>query len=69
MRFSKEYDNEIEDNLRMKIYLANKDAIQQHNKLYEQGLVSYEMEMNQFGDMVSTSSDILCRKIEEMDGY
>ncbi|KAK7605219.1 hypothetical protein V9T40_007077 [Parthenolecanium corni] len=52
LHYSKKYDNNVEDGFRMKIYMDNKHKIYEHNKLYEQGLVSFKMEMNHFGDLL-----------------
>ncbi|GAU98286.1 hypothetical protein RvY_09451 [Ramazzottius varieornatus] len=46
----KEYSGE-HDLLRKKVYMTNSQRIAQHNKLYAQGLVSFQMEMNHFGDI------------------
>merc|ERR1711928_116202 len=40
-----------EEELRMTIYLQNRDMIAAHNARFEKGEVSYSMKMNQFGDM------------------
>lgn len=37
----------------MKIYMENKNKIAKHNARYEKGLVSFKLEMNHYGDMVS----------------
>ncbi|KAK7605317.1 hypothetical protein V9T40_007175, partial [Parthenolecanium corni] len=52
IQFSKTYDNAIEENFRMKIFMDNKHRINQHNKRYERGEVSYTLKINQFGDML-----------------
>merc|ERR1711928_61161 len=41
-----------EEELRMTIYLQNRDMIAAHNARCEKGEVSYSMKMNQFGDML-----------------
>merc|ERR1712004_424670 len=41
-----------EEELRMTIYLQNRDMIAAHNARFEKGEVSYSMKMNQFGDML-----------------
>ncbi|KAK7605218.1 hypothetical protein V9T40_007076 [Parthenolecanium corni] len=63
LHYSKKYDNNVEDGFRMKIYMDNKHKIYEHNKLYEQGLVSFKMEMNHFGDMLHHEF------IRTMNGY
>ncbi|KAK7605217.1 hypothetical protein V9T40_007075 [Parthenolecanium corni] len=61
LQFAKKYDEE--NGFRMKIYMDNKHKIYEHNKLYEQGLVSFKMEMNHFGDMLHHEF------IRTMNGY
>nr|XP_045614372.1 procathepsin L-like isoform X2 [Procambarus clarkii] len=48
----KQYNNTVEDNFRMKIFLDNKHRVMEHNKLYAQNLTSFKLEVNQFGDML-----------------
>lgn len=45
------YENPFEDFQRNQIWLKNRQNIAQHNQLYEDGKVSYEMSLNQFSDM------------------
>ncbi|XP_026689025.1 cathepsin L, partial [Diaphorina citri] len=49
----KKYESDIEENFRLKIYMENKRRIAQHNAYYESGKVSFKLDMNHFGDMVS----------------
>ena len=37
----------------MKVYLENRHKIARHNALHQKGEVSFSMEMNHFGDLVS----------------
>lgn len=37
--------------MRLGIYLKNKEMIAEHNKKYDQGLVTFYMKMNHFGDL------------------
>lgn len=53
MEHSKSYSNDVEEKFRMKIYMENKNKIAKHNARYEKGLVSFKLEMNHYGDMVS----------------
>ncbi|XP_018327530.1 cathepsin L [Agrilus planipennis] len=48
----KQYDNEIEERLRMKIYVENAHKVAKHNQKFEIGLVSYKLKLNQFADML-----------------
>lgn len=52
MAHKKHFDSEMEDKFRMKIYAENKHKIAKHNQRYEQGLVSYRLEQNKYGDML-----------------
>jgi len=49
----KAYATLEEETARYKIFLSNLQAIQAHNKEYENGQHSYEMGMNQFGDLTN----------------
>lgn len=51
-QFSKKYDNEIEERYRMKIYMENKHRIALHNKMFQRGEVTYDLEMNHYGDLL-----------------
>jgi len=46
----KEYSGK-EDLLRKKIYIVNSQKVLQHNRRFAEGLTSYQMEMNHFGDI------------------
>ncbi|OQV18057.1 Cathepsin L [Hypsibius exemplaris] len=46
----KEYSGQ-DDVIRKKIYLTNSQKIVLHNRKYAEGLTSYQMEMNHFGDI------------------
>lgn len=48
--YSKEYDD-FEDGFRKTVYFINKDSIEASNKLFEQGYVSYELEINKYADL------------------
>nr|QOV03084.1 cathepsin L14 [Dysdercus peruvianus] len=45
------FDNSTEEDFRKDLYKKHKELIEKHNKRYEQGLESFELAMNQFGDM------------------
>lgn len=47
----KNYRDPNEELLRLKIYQSNLDEIKEHNRMYEQGLVTYSLQMNEFGDL------------------
>jgi C1A family cysteine protease len=46
----KAYQNESEDNFRKSIFLSNLELIESHNRKYDQGLVSYSLQINHFAD-------------------
>ncbi|XP_068228799.1 procathepsin L-like [Palaemon carinicauda] len=48
----KNYDNDVEDDFRMKIFAENKQKIASHNQLYYSGLKTYKLGMNKYGDML-----------------
>ena len=53
MQYSKEYQNETEENQRMQVFLDNKRVIDEHNDQYAKGLASYLMGINQYSDLTS----------------
>ncbi|KAJ8716396.1 hypothetical protein PYW07_003023 [Mythimna separata] len=52
MEHSKQYDSEVEDKFRMKIYVENKHRIAKHNQRFEQGAVTYKLRPNKYADML-----------------
>ncbi|XP_065576417.1 procathepsin L-like [Artemia franciscana] len=50
-RYKKEYPSQLEEEYRMKIFFENKHKIAKHNILYDKGEKSYQVAMNQFGDL------------------
>lgn len=51
-KHTKFYKTTEEENSKFGIWQLNKNLIEEHNKKYELGLVSYTLRMNEFGDMV-----------------
>uniref|UniRef100_A0A224XFN1 Putative cathepsin l-like proteinase n=1 Tax=Panstrongylus lignarius TaxID=156445 RepID=A0A224XFN1_9HEMI len=49
----KSYNYPSEEQFRMNLYMENKKKIEEHNRAYENGEVSFRMKMNQFGDLMS----------------
>uniref|UniRef100_T1GSR0 Cathepsin propeptide inhibitor domain-containing protein n=1 Tax=Megaselia scalaris TaxID=36166 RepID=T1GSR0_MEGSC len=49
-KFNKSYD-EKEDLERREIYQKSKDKVLEHNKMYEEGKSSYNLELNAFADL------------------
>lgn len=52
--FSKNYLNKNEENYRLGIFARNQDYIARHNRLYDKGLVSFNMSLNGYGDLTDT---------------
>ena len=52
MKHGKSYRRPNEESFRRSIFRKNMLLIEEHNKKFSAGLVSYNMEMNHFGDMV-----------------
>lgn len=52
-QFNKLYKDAKEEAFRKTVYLENKLNIARHNKLYENGEETYQLEMNHFGDLMS----------------
>lgn len=48
----KQYENEIEERFRMKIFMENSHKVAKHNKLYALGQVSYKLGINKYADML-----------------
>lgn len=48
----KNYKTEAEEQHRKNIFYENKQFIEDHNENFEQGLVSFSLKMNHFGDLV-----------------
>lgn len=51
-RFAKSYTDKSEENFRLKVFMENKHRIAKHNQRAANGLKSYTLEMNQFGDLL-----------------
>lgn len=51
MEHEKLYQDETEEQLRMKIFIENREWIAKHNQLYALGLVSYKLGVTPFADM------------------
>ncbi|XP_065219669.1 procathepsin L-like [Planococcus citri] len=50
-QFNKNYENNEEEQNKIKVYSDNKNKINEHNARFEQGEVSYDLKMNHFGDL------------------
>lgn len=53
-KHSKKYSDLGEERLRYKIYLENRHKIAKHNSKYHQKQVPYQLELNQYADMLHT---------------
>lgn len=51
--FGKSYASQAEDRYRKSIYDQNQKFVDEHNLRFEQGLVTFDLEMNQFADMTT----------------
>ncbi|XP_026319315.1 cathepsin L [Hyposmocoma kahamanoa] len=52
MEHNKTYESELEDKFRLKIYAENKHKIAKHNQRFKQGLVSFRLKQNKYGDLL-----------------
>ncbi|KAL1444575.1 hypothetical protein MTO96_029753 [Rhipicephalus appendiculatus] len=50
--YQKSYGSAEEELFRQKVFLDNRYMIAKHNERYGRGLVSYQLRMNQFGDLL-----------------
>jgi C1A family cysteine protease len=57
LKYNKKYKDAAEDSEREAIFKANKEAIEKHNKLFDQGKVSYSKALNEFSDMTKSEVD------------
>lgn len=51
MKHSKRYGSFFEDGRRMNTYLENRRMIDEHNRLYDSGNVTYRMNLNEYSDL------------------
>lgn len=58
LNFDKSYDNEDEESLRKQIFLNNKNAIDEHNERWLVGDEDYEMEVNEYTDMLNEEFEL-----------
>ncbi len=56
---NKLYETKDEEDLRFSIWQSNMKLIEEHNQKFEQGLVSFSLNMNKFGDMVIQNHKIM----------
>ncbi|KAL3274150.1 hypothetical protein HHI36_015564 [Cryptolaemus montrouzieri] len=63
-KFSKTYKSPLEMRTRMAIFNENLKKVQAHNALYDQGLVSWKMGINQFSDWTDAEFDEYTNKFE-----
>lgn len=48
--FNKTFANQIEEEKRQKIFLQNKSSVDAHNLLFERGIETYSLAINEFSD-------------------
>ncbi|KAL3308376.1 hypothetical protein Ciccas_013094 [Cichlidogyrus casuarinus] len=48
--YEKTYKNQVEERMRKKLWLQNKDMVEQHNRLYDAGEVTYYLAQNHLSD-------------------
>ncbi|XP_014215152.1 cathepsin L1-like [Copidosoma floridanum] len=63
LQYNKNYESPTEEKKRFKIFMDNRQKIVRHNKRYEQGLVTFSMAMNKFGDMT------VCEFSSKVNGF
>ena len=51
IKFNQEYESNKQEKYRSSVYKTNVEKINEHNKLFERGLASFEMGLNQFSAM------------------
>lgn len=52
LEHKKEYNSEVEERFRFKIFMENKHKIAKHNQQYERGNVSYKLGVNKYADLL-----------------
>ncbi|CAH0720286.1 unnamed protein product, partial [Brenthis ino] len=52
LEHKKEYESEVEERFRMKIFAENKHKVAKHNQRYERGQVSFRLATNKYADML-----------------
>lgn len=52
LKHLKKFPNPLEDLRRFKIFIENKHKIDEHNKLYDKGINTYKMGLNEFSDLL-----------------
>lgn len=67
MKYKKNYQNQTENKIRMKIFLKNKQKIDDHNKKHVQGSVSYKMGLNKFSDQSPEELNALMKGLSPPD--
>lgn len=51
LKYGKIYQNQTEDDMRMGIFLKNKQRIDDHNERHSNGMASFKMGLNKFSDL------------------
>lgn len=51
MKHGKSYEDDAEEQKRLKFFMDNVKAVEEHNKKFDAGEVTYSMGINQFSDL------------------
>lgn len=62
-KFGRQFDNDQEEQYRMKIFSENYKLVENHNKMYAEGLVSFKLGINKYADIDNSEFD------QTMNGY
>jgi len=63
LKYSKKYNDLLEDRFRQKIFLENKLEIARHNQMYERGEVAFKLGLNKYADLLHQEF------VSAMNGY
>ncbi|KAG7156493.1 Cathepsin L-like 2 [Homarus americanus] len=52
LEYNKQYNTDVEEQFRMKIFMDNKHKVLEHNKHFAQNMTSFKLKLNHLGDML-----------------
>ncbi|XP_011191612.1 digestive cysteine proteinase 2 [Zeugodacus cucurbitae] len=61
-KFEKSYSDEAEDQMRRGRYQKSKQTVEEHNKKYENGEVTWKMAINHLSDLTEEEYSMRCGK-------